>query len=210
MIKMVKPKILIADDHILFNEGVKQLIAEKYHIVGQVFDGKDVLQTIHLQNPDLILLDINLPSINGFDLVREIKKSFALLKVVFLSMYTESKFIEQAKELKVSGYLLKNSTKEELIVGIDSVLSGGTYFDPKLTQPKISLHHDDFFVKQFALSPREVEIIRLIKDGLSTGEIAEKLFLSQETVKSHRKNIYFKLSITKSADLIKFAFENNI
>ncbi|WP_435353284.1 response regulator [Emticicia sp. SJ17W-69] len=206
----MKPKLLIADDHTLFNEGVKQLISDHYNIVGQVFDGKDVLTMAMVTRPDVILLDINLPSINGFDLAAELRKSFETIKIIFLSMYTEARFIEQSKQLKVDGYLLKNSTKEELILGIDCVLNGENYYDPKLNQPRQNLYHDDFFVKQFSLTPREVEIIRMIKTGLSTGEIAEKLFLGLETVKTHRKNIYFKLSITKSTELIKFALENNI
>lgn len=207
---MNKYKLLIADDHTLFNEGVRQLLSDKYMVVGQVHDGKDVLTAIHLQKPDIVLLDINLPSIHGFDLAKELKKSFESLKIVFLSMYSESQFVAQSKEIQVHGYLLKNSTKEELVYGIDMVLNGNIYYDPKLNQSKINLHHDDFFVKQFALTPREVEIIRMIKEGLSTVEIAEKLFLGHETVKTHRKNIYYKLSISKSTELIKFAIENNI
>jgi DNA-binding NarL/FixJ family response regulator len=206
----MKYKLLIADDHTLFNEGVKQLISDHYHIVGQVFDGKNVLPVISTSQPDALLLDINLPSINGFDLAKEIKKSYESIKIIFLSMYAEPQFITQSKEINVHGYLLKNSTKAELIYGIDSVLNGVIYYDPKLNQSKTSLHHDDFFVKQFALTPREVEIIRMIKEGLSTTEIAERLFLGQETVKTHRKNIYYKLSISKSTELIKFALENNI
>jgi DNA-binding NarL/FixJ family response regulator len=207
---MHKYKLLIADDHTLFNEGVKQLLSDKYEVVGQVYDGKEVLPAIHQQTPDIILLDINLPSINGFDLAKTLKKSFESLRIIILSMYAEPQFIAQAKEIQVHGYLLKNSTKEELIFGIESVLSGNTYYDTKLSQSKISLHHDDLFVKQFALTPREVEIIRMIKAGLSTAEIAEKLFLGLETVKTHRKNIYYKLSISKSTELIRFALENNI
>jgi DNA-binding NarL/FixJ family response regulator len=206
----MKPKILIADDHTLFNEGVKQLLSDTYEIVGQVYNGNDVLSAIHLKNPDVILLDINLPIINGFNLAKDIKNSFERLKVIFLSMYNESKFIEQSKQLNVHGYLLKHSTKEELIAGIDSVLQGKIYYDPKLNQKATNLHHDDFFVKQFALTPREVEIISMIKLGLSSVEIAEKLFLSEETVKSHRKNIHFKLGITKISELIQFANQNGI
>lgn len=206
----MKPKILIADDHTLFNEGVKQLLQDTYQIVGQVFDGKFVLSAIHEKNPNVILLDINLPTINGFDLAIEIKRSFEKLKIIFLSMYNESRFIEQSKKLQVDGYMLKHSTKEELIKGIDSVLNGNIYYDPKLNQGVSNLHHDDYFVKQFSLTPREVEIISMIKLGLSTSEIADKLFLSEETIKSHRKNIHFKLGITKISELIQFANQNGI
>ena len=206
----MKPRLLIADDHILFNEGIKQLISDRYNIVGQVFDGKNVLSTIRTSQPDAILLDINLPSVNGFDLAIEIRKAFESLKIIFLSMYAEPQFITRSVEVQVHGYLLKNSTKEELINGIDSVLNGNIYYDPKLNQSKNNHHNNDFFVRQFALTPREIEIIRMIKEGLSTAEIAEKLFVGHETIKTHRKNIYYKLSISKSTELIKFAMENNI
>ena len=206
----MKQKLLIADDHTLFNEGIKQLLSDNYEIVAQVYDGKGVLPAIHLKSPDVILLDINLPSINGFDLAKEIKRSFESLKIIFLSMYDENKFIEQAQQLHVHGYMLKHSTKEELIESIESVLSDKIYYDPKLKKSHSSLHHEDFFVKQFSLTPREIEIIKLIKIGMDTANIAEKLFLSEETVKSHRKNIYFKLNINKVAELIAFADKNGI
>jgi DNA-binding NarL/FixJ family response regulator len=206
----MKHTLLIADDHTLFNEGVKQLLSDHYEIVAQVYDGKEVLPTIHLKNPDVILLDINLPSINGFDLAEEIKRSFESLKIIFLSMYDETKFIEQSQQLQVHGYMLKHSTKEELTISIESVLAGTIYYDPKLKKSQTNLHHDDFFVKQFSLTPREIEIIKLIKTGMDTAKIAEKLFLSEETIKSHRKNIYFKLNINKVAELIAFADKNGI
>lgn len=206
----MKPKILIADDHTLFNEGVRQLLDGNYSIVGQVFDGKHVLSAIHEKTPDVVLLDINLPTINGFDLAVEIKRSFEKLKLIFLSMYSESKFIDQSKKLQVDGYLLKHSTKEELITGIESVLQGNIYYDPKLSLSTVNLHQDDYFVKQFSLTPREVEIIGLIKLGLNSAEIAQKLYLSEETVKSHRKNVHFKLGITKISELIQFANKNGI
>ena len=93
---MHKYKLLIADDHTLFNEGVKQLLSDKYEVVGQVYDGKEVLPAIHQQTPDIILLDINLPSINGFDLAKTLKKSFESLRIIILSMYAEPQFIAQA------------------------------------------------------------------------------------------------------------------
>ncbi len=206
----MKYKVLIADDHTLFNEGIRELLSDTFDVVAQVYDGKEVLPTIFLKKPDVILLDINLPSINGFDIVKEIKYSFELLKIIFLSMYDETKFIEQSKQLQVHGYMLKHSTKEELIKGINAVLSGINYYDPKLKQIAGNLHHDDLFVKLFSLTPREIEIIRLIKIGMNNAKIAEKLFLTEETIKSHRKNIYFKLNIHKVAELIAFAENNGI
>ena len=106
--------------------------------------------------------------------------------------------------------MLKHSTKEELIESINSVMLGEIYYDPKLTLNTRNLHQDDFFVRQFALSAREVEVIRLIKEGLNSREIGQKLSLSEETVKSHRKNIHFKLGINNLAELIEFANKNRI
>lgn len=206
----MKVKILIADDHTLFNEGIKQLLTETYEIVSQIYDGKEVLSAIQLHRPDVILLDINLPTINGFDIAHNIKKSFEFLKIIFLSMYSESDFIEQAKHIPVDGYMLKHSTKEELMECITAVMSNKVYYDPKLTVNGKNLHQDDFFVKKFALSTREVEIIKLIKEGLNSREIGQKLSLSEETIKTHRKNIHFKLGINNLAELIEFANTNRI
>lgn len=206
----MKAKILIADDHTLFNEGIKQLLSDTYEITAQIFDGKYVLPAIQRHQPDIILLDINLPSITGFELAQNIRKSFERLKIVFLSMYSESDFIEQAKHIPVDGYMLKHSTKEELIVCIDTVLNGNNFYDFKLN-PKIdNLHHEDTFVKQFSLSSREVEIIKVIKEGLNSRQIAEKLSLSEETIKTHRKNIHYKLNIKNLVELIDFAHKNNL
>lgn len=206
----MKSKILIADDHVLFNDGVKNLLVDNFDIVAQVFDGKQVLSAIQLHNPELVLLDINLPSINGFEIAAGIQKTFTTVKIVFLSMYNEDKFVDQAKGLKVNGYMLKHSTKEELVFGINEVLNGQTHFDPKLIQSKTNHHGEDYFVKQFSLTSREIEIIRLIRTGKSSNEIAEKLFLSEDTVKTHRKNIHFKLGIKKVSELIDFAQKNGI
>lgn len=207
---MIPTKILIADDHTLFNEGVRLLLQDTYTIVGQVHDGKEVLHAVQVQNPDVILLDINLPLINGFELAQTLKKSFPRLKIIFLSMYSEPRFVEQARQIGVDGYLLKHATKQELITGIEQVRLGQHYFDPKLTAQQTNLHQDDHFVKTYALTPREVQIIRLVKQGFSNPQIAEKLFIVQETVKSHRKNLYYKLNINNLAELIAFANENGL
>lgn len=203
-------KILIVDDHTLFNEGVRLLLQDTYLIVGQVYDGKEVLYAVQSKNPAVILLDINLPVVNGFELVRSLKHSFPHLKIIFLSMYSENRFVEQAKQLNVDGYLLKHATKTELVECIEKVLAGEQFFDPKLEELHRNLHHDDYFVRTFSLTPREVEIIGLIKQGLSSPQIAEKLFITEETVKSHRKNIYYKLSISNIAELLTFANANGL
>lgn len=211
VVNCMSVRLLIADDHRLVNEGIKSLLSDYYQIVGQVFDGKMVLPAVHQFNPDVILLDINLPSINGFDLASSLKSDFDKLKVIFLSMYNEERFVEKAQEVKADGYLLKESTREELITGIDAVMAGVTYFDPRLHYyQNNNLHHGDHFVKQFSLTPREVEVIQLIKMGLSNPQIGKKLFVSDETIKTHRKNIHLKLGIKNVVELVEFANKNGI
>ena len=202
--------MLIVDDHTLFNEGIRQLLQDDYYIIGQVYDGKNVLHEIQSKNPDVVLLDINLPTINGLDLAKNLKYSFPTLKIIFLSMYSEPRFVEQAKQLNVDGYLLKHSTKRELIIGIQKVLEGSQYFDSKLQDLRSNLHHDDYFVKTYSLTPREVEIIKMIKRGISNPQIAEELFIAEETVKFHRKNIYYKLGVKNVVELVEFANKNGL
>ncbi len=202
--------MLIVDDHTLFNEGIRQLLQDDYYIIGQVYDGKNVLHEIQSKNPDVVLLDINLPTINGLDLAKNLKYSFPALKIIFLSMYSEPRFVEQAKQLNVDGYLLKHSTKRELIIGVQKVLEGSQYFDSKLQDLRSNLHHDDYFVKTYSLTPREVEIIKMIKRGISNPQIAEELFIAEETVKFHRKNIYYKLGVKNVVELVDFANKNGL
>jgi DNA-binding NarL/FixJ family response regulator len=207
----MKCKILIVDDHLLFNDGMKALLNETFTVVGQVFNGKNVLETVHTTAPDIVLLDINLPSNNGFEIAKMLRESFPKVQIIFLTMYNEKRFVEQAKELGVDGYLLKDSTQAELLHSIKTVWNGNQYYDKKLLQNESkNVHHNDYFVKRFSLSPREIEIIQMIKQGFSNPEIAKKLFIGEETVKSHRKNIYYKLDITKVTELIAFAEQNGL
>jgi DNA-binding NarL/FixJ family response regulator len=206
----MKPEILIADDHKLFNDGLKQILSDDFDIMAQVFDGKDVLTTVTKKNPDLILLDINLPNIKGLEIAKELKHSFPKIKVVFITMYSEDAFVKAAKDLMVDGYILKESESDFLVSSLKTILSGKTIFDPKLNASIQNLHHEDYFVKEFSLSKREVEIIELLKNGDSSNEIGKKLIVSFETIKSHKKNIYLKLGINKLSDLIKFAVEKGL
>lgn len=206
----MKSKIIIVDDHKLFNEGIKRILAVDFEVVAQIYDGKEAIRAVLTHNPDLVLLDINLPNKKGLEIGREIKENFSGVKVVFLSMYSEIGFVQSAKEMKADGYILKDTESEDLILAVNKILKGECYFDKKLDTQKYNLHHDDYFAKTYSLSKREVEVIGLVKNGFSSEEIAQKLFLSFETVRSHRKNIYLKLGINKLSDLILFAKEHSL
>ncbi len=206
-------KILIADDHQLFNDGMKMMLSpeDNIQIVGQVFTGKDVMDAIHRLSPDVVLLDINMPHLNGLEVAAQITQHHKNVKVIILTMYNDRKFVEDCQKMGVQGYILKNSGVDEVILAIESVVAGKKYYDPKLTKSTVSnQHEDDSFMKQFQLTKREIEIIGLIGKSYINDEIAEKLFLSVATVKTHRNNINLKLGITKPGDLIKFALEHGL
>lgn len=206
----MKYKIIVVDDHKLFNEGIKRILDADFDVVAQIYDGKEALHAVLTHKPDLVLLDINLPNKKGLEIGREIKQSFSDVKVVFLSMYSEAGFVQSAKAMKADGYILKDTESTDLISAVNTVLQGEIFYDPKLDTQKYNLHHDDYFAKTYSLSKREVEIISFVKNGFSSEEIAQKLFLSFETVRSHRKNIYLKLGINKLSDLIHFANEHSL
>ncbi|GGD53563.1 oxygen regulatory protein NreC [Emticicia aquatilis] len=206
-------KILIADDHQLFNDGIKMMLSpeDNIQIVGQVFTGKDVMDAIHRLSPNVVLLDINMPHLNGLEVAAQIMQHHPSLKVIILTMYNDRKFVEDCQKMGVQGYILKNSGVDEVIMAIESVMSDKKYYDPKLTKSTTNNQHtDDFFMKQFQLTKREIEIIGLIGKSYTNEEVADKLFLSIATVKTHRNNINLKLGINKPADLVKFAIENGL
>jgi DNA-binding NarL/FixJ family response regulator len=206
-------KILLIDDHKIFNDGLKSLLNEQsdFTVCAQVFQAKDVVFTIQSHNPDLIILDINLQGINGINLGKKIVADSPKTKVMVLTMYNQPKLLEEARQAGLHGYLLKEATTPELLTAIRTVLSGNSSFDTKATKEK--LHNEDAFGDDFArrlnLSFREVEIIKLIKEGLTNEQIAARLRVAFFTIKTHRKNIYFKLGINNVAELIEFATKHH-
>ena len=206
-------RLLLIDDHRLFNDGLKSLLDAQpdLTVCGQVFTAADALSAVHRFHPQLVLLDINLQGTNGIDLGIQLIRQFTGLRVILLTMYNQPKLLEEARRAGLQGYLLKEATTDQLLTGIRTVLSGGTFF--KLDDPDSNSLNDPFnddFARRLNLTFREVEIIRLICQGLSSEQIAEQLNLSIETIKTHRKNIYFKLNISKVADLIQFAIKQGL
>jgi DNA-binding NarL/FixJ family response regulator len=125
-------------------------------------------------------------------------------------MYAEQSFLKTAKEIGADGYLLKDTDSYEMVEAIKKIGEGQKVFDPRLNESQVNLHHEDHFVKQYSLSKREIEVIGFIKQSLNTEQIADKMCISYETVKSHRKNIFLKLGFNKSSELVQFAIEHGI
>ncbi|WP_020600081.1 response regulator [Spirosoma panaciterrae] len=194
--------ILIADDHRMFNDAVAGMLRPIFGLVWQVFDGFDLQYAIQTHSPDLLLLDINLPNLNGLEAARTLRLQVPKLKIILVTMYNHSHFVTEAQTLGLEGYLLKDSPSEVLINGIQTVLDGNRFFDPKLQKmPELS----DDFVKSFLLTRREKEIIKGLVSGKSAEQIANELCIAYETVKSHRKNIYLKLGINSIVELVRIS-----
>lgn len=202
-------KLLIIDDHKLFNDGLKSLLIQEdyFNIVEQVYDSRETLNAIHLHSPDVILMDFNMPHVNGLEMAEQILKNFSEQKIIILSMYAQNTQIEQFRKFGVKGYLLKTIEPAELCQAIRLVGKGEDIF-PKSNQE--NNHAEDDFLKKFRLTQREFEVIKLIKEGKSSTEMSDILHLSIHTIITHRKNIHLKLDIQNERQLIKFAIENAI
>ena len=200
-------KILLADDHQIVIDGLKLILeAEKqYNVVGEVANGQQVLDFLAQNSVDIVVLDINMPIMDGITCAKKIKARFNGTKVIVLTMYAQKSFIEEIINIGIDGCLLKNNTGKELADAIDRVHSGRSYYDQiqAFNSEKEEVH-------RHKLTMREVEIIQLLADGLSSSQIGDRLFISGHTVKTHRKNILKKLDLHNSSELIQYALNNGI
>ena len=208
-------RILLVDDHQLIIDGLKSLLndTEGIRVVSNSNNGKSAIELLEVLDVDVILMDIDMPIMNGLDAAKIIKQKHSSIKIIMLSMHSEKAMIKDLIQIGVDGYLLKNSSKEELINAIVKVSAGGQYFSSDVT---LSLLIDDNSeirgnsLKGVNLTNREIEIIKLIAEGYTNKEIGEKLFISHRTVDSHRTNLMKKLEVNNVAGLISYAIKRGI
>jgi DNA-binding NarL/FixJ family response regulator len=209
----MKPRVIIADDHALVAEGVTKLLERDVQLVGSVADGRALVQAAEKLNPDLALVDISLPLLNGLDACRQIKKANPSVKVIILTMHLEKHFVTEAFRAGVSGYVLKQSVTDELIFAIKEVLKGRTYVSPLVTQslveqalqPAPGAQSVDQQAPPSHLSLRQREVLQLVAEGKSTKEIASTLNVSIKTVEFHKTRIMKELKLHSTAELTKHA-----
>lgn len=207
--------ILIVEDHAIVREGIKGLIAQQDEIkvVAECADAEETLQTLQKIVPDLILCDINLPDMDGIELISQIKKKFDSIKIIILSSHTEEYFVLKALDVNADGYLHKNILKKELVESIKKVHKGEKYFSQAVSQTIINnmFHKKSGNAQNITtFTQREKEILKLITEGLSNKGIAEKLFISVKTVETHRTNLLKKAEAKNTAELVKFAITNKL
>lgn len=196
-------RLLIVDDHPFFSEGLTNAIrpSEEFIVTASVNSGIDVLSAITKHEPHILLLDINLPGKTGLELLPQIKKDFPSLKILILSMYMPSDIRMQPEKEPIDGYVIKNSGTDTLMTALHEIANGNRYFDPHIKP--VNNHSSDNFSRKLKLSSREIEILQLLREGNSNKEISKKLFLSELTVKTHRRNLMTKMDAKNLADLLR-------
>ena len=207
-------KIILADDHQLFIEGVRTVLEDvkEIEITATVHNGNDLMERVRNSNPDLVLLDLNMPKLDGLKCLQEIKRDKPHIKVLVLTNYSQPELVDEVKQLKADGFMVKNSTASELRQAVLRVLDGEKFFS-EVQKPRVldegSYFFDDF-LKKFKLTRREVDIIQLVCREFSSKQIAAQLHLSEFTVNTHRKNIQRKLNVKNVAGLVAFAKEHQL
>lgn len=209
-------KILLADDHQIIRDGLASLLEKEddMQVVGQAENGRQALHMAIDLNPDIVVMDISMPNLNGIEATGQLRRDCPQARVIALSMHSDKRFVVGMLKAGAHGYLLKNSAFDELVQAIHSVLAGETYLSPKIAavviKDYIQSNHGEKTAGLQALSSRERETLQLLAEGKTTKQIAGELFISVKTVESHRQNVMKKLGIFNMADLVKFAVREGL
>ncbi len=211
-------RVLIADDHTMFVDGIESILntVPEIEVIGRCYDGPSILEFIKKDQPDILLLDVNLPGKNGIEVCKELQKKMPAVKVLAISMFNEESYVSEILNNGAKGYILKNTGREELLLAINTVQSGQTYFSKEVTNTimkglmnsrKNGSKKTGFFPK---ISRREKEVLKLIVAEHTTQEIANLLFISLKTVESHRSSLLSKLNARNTAGLVRITLENKL
>lgn len=214
---MGKLRLLIGDDHTLFRQGLRKILEERpeWEVVAEAGDGREaVQQTLELQ-PDVAVLDIGMPALNGIEATRQIVRRLPQVHVLILSMHSEEPYVVQALQAGAQGYLLKDSAAKELLLAVAAVATGRSFFSPAVARVML-----DDYVRRLAdqgitdryesLSEREREIMQLVAEGRSSKEIADLLSIAPSTVETHRAHLFQKLDVRNTAELVLYAVRRGL
>lgn len=213
--------IFIVDDHQIFIDGVVSLLEdeENINILGTAHNGKEAIEKIATLEPvNVVLMDINMPEMDGIEATKQLKVLYPDLKILMLTMHSESRFIKECIEIGAKGYVLKNISKDDLIKAIEHVNDNKSFLDSTAQEQLIhavtssddTLDSKNFDHLTSQITQREMEILKLIAVGLTSQDIADKLFISKNTVETHRKNMLSKLNVNNTAALLKIAYQKGL
>ena len=200
---MKRIRLLIADDHVMFAQGLESLLHDEFELLGTAGNGEELVEaTLRLQ-PDVILVDISMPVLNGFDAVRHIKEAGNEARIIFLTMHDDATLVSEAFRCGASGYILKHSAGEELVNAIREVANGNNYVSPLVTNlpaEPLMIH-----AQKTSITPRQREVLKLISRGLTMKEIASQLNISTRTAETHKYEMMQTLGVETTADLIRYS-----
>jgi len=206
--------VMLADDHVLIREGIKQLLEfdGSMKVIAEASDGIECLEKLKNVKPDILLLDINMPNMNGIDVLKELKEKNDPLKVLILTVHSEVEYLVKAVDIGANGYILKDSGSTELKQAINAVIDEGSYIQPNLIPALNSrlINRDMDKEKLASLTKREVEILTQVACGMFNKEIAVNLNISERTVKNHISNIFKKIDASDRTQAAVFAIRNNV
>ena len=207
---MPRPRVFVADDHAIMVQGLGRLLEGEAEIVATASDGQQLVERARQHRPDIIVSDINMPGMSGLDAMRRLKADGVRSKFIFLTLHTDSRLASEAMRAGASGYLLKHAAAEELIEAIHAVMAGHTYLTPLMTRDVLLAIGEPDGVQSPALTPRQLDVLRLIAAGKRMKEIASELNISVRTVETHKQDLLQTLNLETTADLIKFAVRQGL
>jgi len=209
---MKRPTILLADDHTMFCAGLQKLLEPEFEVVGCVQDGRTLIKTAAEMKPDVILVDVGMPLLNGLDAGRELKKLMPRVKLIFLTMNPDAEIASEAIRIGASGYLLKNSMGEELLQAVHNAIRGSSYVTPQISQAmeEMFIRDPKSLSRSKQLSERQREVLQMLAEGQSMKEIAYILQISRRTVRFHKYKLMEELGIKTNAELVQYAIKHSI
>ena len=210
---MSKPRVLLADDHALVLEGFKKLLEEHSQVVGTVGDGRALLEAAKRLRPDIVVLDISMPKLNGLDAARRLRKIVPQARLIFVTVHADSDYVNQAFQAGASGYLLKRSAGSELLQAVQAVANGNYYITSLIAKDLVQstlTGTAPSMTDPNRLTMRQREILQLVAEGLTLKEIASTLGLSPKTVEYHKSKLMEQLSLHTTAELTKFALTHGL
>jgi DNA-binding NarL/FixJ family response regulator len=210
---MAKTRVLLGDDHALILDGIRAVLQVQYDVVGQAGDGRALVMAAGKLKPDVVILDISMPLLNGFEAAKQIKKERAATKLIFLSQHLNPAYLRQALKIGASGYVLKSGATQELHTAIQKVLKGETYISPAFGEDVIAgmwSRTGEVSEQTEELTDRQREILKLIIDGKANKEIADIIHVSVKTVEFHRARLMDRLGVRSVAELTKVALQQGL
>ena len=206
-------RIFLVDDHQMIVDGIASILEDEpdIKVIGTAADGREAVEKIEIDLPDIVLLDINMPEMDGIQVVKKLQESGNKAKILILTMHNNVRFTKELSALGVQGCILKNTGKKELLNAIKLVYKGEQYYGKAVTDSLItSKNNTSEALKKVRLTKREIEIVKLIANSMTTNEIANHLSISTLTVETHRKNIVSKTKVKNAAGLVRFAVESGL